>query len=169
MIIRAFNIAVEAIKEIPENNSDFITQAFTEGIKLAVNNLSSEAFTIDIATVEHAKCILDYFNLHKLVLANYEVQADMSFDTVIDLITYSIRQKNTSLNPIHISSTEAESTESDTESEESVNKLPSKAAQRRSTRMKKLRNEIFNGSPMSPDLSSTTSEGLSTNGKTFHL
>lgn len=93
IIIKSLQEACNYLYDIKGANSIEIDQQFENRCREVVSNLPPSTFIIEKSVVEQARLLIDYFHMHKLVFASYQVDPKMSFREAIDIIFDENEQK----------------------------------------------------------------------------
>jgi hypothetical protein len=79
-MLQALNVASISLIGLPDITAPEITQNFANACNAKVDKLEQSAFIITADIVKRSKRMLDFFNMHKLVLSSYPVDATGTFD-----------------------------------------------------------------------------------------
>ena len=86
MLLKSLNEACELIQNAPNVKLDNITTEFEEACTQIINNLPAKAFIIEHTIVTQAINLLNYFQMHKLIFSQYQVDISLDFETNIEIM-----------------------------------------------------------------------------------
>lgn len=84
MILKALNEACTLIKDAPNSKLDKITKEFEDACEQIILNLPNNTYIIEPMIVNQAIDLLNYFQLHKLILAQYTIDTSLDFEQNIE-------------------------------------------------------------------------------------
>jgi hypothetical protein len=87
MSIQALTITVNLLANVPASAEETITKQFENECVTIVNTLPYSTFVITAETMERAINLVEYFNMHKLVLSSYDINPKGSFREAFERIT----------------------------------------------------------------------------------
>ena len=73
--LKAIEIAIEALDSIATASLDEITVDFQKACSTAIINLDERALLIGLRTLSRAKKLINYFNMHTIILSGYDIAA----------------------------------------------------------------------------------------------
>jgi hypothetical protein len=88
MFLHILHFVVEKLANSPDSATQDYTPQFYNTCKQVVRNLRSNDFVIKLETVILAKHLNEYYNKNKLILANYDFDANDSIDTVFQKLSH---------------------------------------------------------------------------------
>jgi hypothetical protein len=86
MMMQALNYACTTLLGLPDSTKSDLTVVFTKACDQLVENIDQEAFIITEDIVKRSIRLLDFFNMHKLVLSSYSVDPTGTFSEAFEKI-----------------------------------------------------------------------------------
>jgi len=87
MIVKCFSSACDALYNAELSFTGHLTSEFTRFCNEILRQSCERFFLIDIEEIEFAEKIVDYFNLHKLLLMDYNCDPNLSsFENLTNLL-----------------------------------------------------------------------------------
>lgn len=104
MVMKALNEAAKELIYMQDSDLQavFLSTKFTEAVQAKMSKILPSAFEIEEDIVNKAKNLLGYFDMHKLVLAGYEIEPTKSFEEAYeDILKRQLDERVKLLNGTH--------------------------------------------------------------------
>jgi hypothetical protein len=98
MILQALEFAVASIENFPDVSKNFPTSSFENACIEFIQSVTPNAFLVELKIVQQAIHLLNYFQIHKLILSQYTVDPAHNFEEAIEAMITKNSSFTSSLN-----------------------------------------------------------------------